>query len=446
MAGTTATRLTAMDARTGLMRTRRPMRASSGRRAWTTWNLFSELSWHRWRIGLVSRRCSWSFPTARARGRCRDSRDPPSNAGLASGGRPPPDSGSELPGPSRLWLDRPSLLPGVLPPGPPPRLTRRAPAPGSSRVRACAGHLPARALRRGRPTRSVRRRSSTRLKRPGPSFAASGVRARRSSGCKFPPGNCRCAGLDAGIHGRWRRNQVVNVVNAVLYIGADRRIVRAGVDHMSRRNDEKDGWKDERESEGFAMSTPPAWGEDRGAASRSASARHPYDGRAGRRDSRQRVEHRSRRSSLRPSVRHPDPRGEEDRRDARALAEACRLGAYRPAHRASDAPRHVRARLAVRDTLVRTRTRPLSPVRALLQQPGWQVPTGSAEHCSRRVLALPLPGRLRSDVAPLLAVMRQVHQPLASSDGWIAATMEVPASRRTGALSGGPANPLSGAA
>jgi transposase len=26
-----------------------------------------------------------------------------------------------------------------------------------------------------------------------------------------------------------------------------------------------------------------------------------------------------------------------DRRDARALAEACRLGAYRPAHRLSDA-------------------------------------------------------------------------------------------------------------
>src|SRR5499427_991953 len=46
-----------------------------------------------------------------------------------------------------------------------------------------------------------------------------------------------------------------------------------------------------------------------------------------------------------------------DRRDARALAEACLLGAYRPAHRLSDAQRHVRARLTVRDALVRTRTR-----------------------------------------------------------------------------------------
>ena len=46
-----------------------------------------------------------------------------------------------------------------------------------------------------------------------------------------------------------------------------------------------------------------------------------------------------------------------DRRDARALAEACRLGAYCPAHRVSDAQRHVRARLTVRDALMRTRVR-----------------------------------------------------------------------------------------
>ncbi len=40
-----------------------------------------------------------------------------------------------------------------------------------------------------------------------------------------------------------------------------------------------------------------------------------------------------------------------DRRDARALAEACQLGAYRPAHRTSDAQRLVRADLAVREAL-----------------------------------------------------------------------------------------------
>lgn len=45
-----------------------------------------------------------------------------------------------------------------------------------------------------------------------------------------------------------------------------------------------------------------------------------------------------------------------DKREARTLAEACRLGAYRPAHRTSDRQRHVRAQLAVRETMVRTRS------------------------------------------------------------------------------------------
>ena len=65
-----------------------------------------------------------------------------------------------------------------------------------------------------------------------------------------------------------------------------------------------------------------------------------------------------------------------DRRDARALAEACLLGAYRPAHRLSDPQRHVRGRLVVRDALVRTRTRYISIIRALLRQHGYRVPSG----------------------------------------------------------------------
>ncbi|MBI2469131.1 MAG: IS110 family transposase [Candidatus Rokubacteria bacterium] len=105
-----------------------------------------------------------------------------------------------------------------------------------------------------------------------------------------------------------------------------------------------------------------------------------------------------------------------DRRDARALAEACLLGAYRPAHRLSDPQRHVRGRLAVRDALVRTRTGSIALIRALLRQHGWRVPTGSAESFIRRVVALPLPGRLLSEVAPWLAVMRHVNQQLAYSD------------------------------
>ena len=57
-----------------------------------------------------------------------------------------------------------------------------------------------------------------------------------------------------------------------------------------------------------------------------------------------------------------------DKRDARTLAEACRLGAYRPAYRTSDEQRHVRAQLAVREAMVRTRSRYISVICTLLRR------------------------------------------------------------------------------
>jgi len=108
-----------------------------------------------------------------------------------------------------------------------------------------------------------------------------------------------------------------------------------------------------------------------------------------------------------------------DRRDARALAEACLLGAYRRAHRLSDPQRHVRGRLGVRDALVQTRTRYISLIRALLRQQGYRVPSGSAERFVHRVQGLPLPGRVRSVIAPLFALMRPLNRQLAYSDATI---------------------------
>ncbi len=108
-----------------------------------------------------------------------------------------------------------------------------------------------------------------------------------------------------------------------------------------------------------------------------------------------------------------------DRRDARALAEACLLGAYRPAHRLSDPQRHVRARLLVRDAIVRTRTRYISLIRALLRQHGYRMPSGRAEGFLGRVRAVALPGPLRSQIAPLLAVMRHLNRQLTYSDATI---------------------------
>ena len=105
-----------------------------------------------------------------------------------------------------------------------------------------------------------------------------------------------------------------------------------------------------------------------------------------------------------------------DRLDARALTDANLLGAYRPAHRLSDAQRHVRGRLGVREALVRTRTRYISLIRALLRQHGYRVPSGSAQGFIHRVDAMALPGQLRSAIAPLLAVMLAVDRQLTYSD------------------------------
>ena len=55
-----------------------------------------------------------------------------------------------------------------------------------------------------------------------------------------------------------------------------------------------------------------------------------------------------------------------DKRDARTLLDACATGAYGRAHRLSEARRHVRAELAVRDALVRTRTRYIALAKALV--------------------------------------------------------------------------------
>ena len=110
-----------------------------------------------------------------------------------------------------------------------------------------------------------------------------------------------------------------------------------------------------------------------------------------------------------------------DRRDARTLAEACRLGAYRPAHRTSDEQRHVRARLAVREAMVRTRAKYISLIRALLRRDGFRVPSGDVASFPRRLEALPPPVELRAEVAPLLALMASLSEQIKWADGELAA-------------------------
>jgi transposase len=109
-----------------------------------------------------------------------------------------------------------------------------------------------------------------------------------------------------------------------------------------------------------------------------------------------------------------------DRRDARTLAEACRLGAYRHAHRASDEQRHVRAELAVRDALIRTRTRYVNVVRALTRRDGLRLPSGEAAHTEAKLAALPLSPALAAELAPLRALWAPVHTQIAAADARLA--------------------------
>src|SRR5258708_33516371 len=90
-----------------------------------------------------------------------------------------------------------------------------------------------------------------------------------------------------------------------------------------------------------------------------------------------------------------------DRRDARTLAEACRLGAYRPAHRTSDRQRQGRAQLAGREALVRTRTKYISLGGALLRSEGYPIKSGNAEWFGRRGEQPADGGRPEEGSAPL---------------------------------------------
>jgi transposase len=105
-----------------------------------------------------------------------------------------------------------------------------------------------------------------------------------------------------------------------------------------------------------------------------------------------------------------------DRRDAQALMDACRLGAYRPAHRTSDPQRQVRAALAVRDALVRTRARYISLIRALVRREGLRVRTGMARYFVRRLAELKLPEPLATLIAPLLVAMETLDREIDAAD------------------------------
>jgi transposase len=105
-----------------------------------------------------------------------------------------------------------------------------------------------------------------------------------------------------------------------------------------------------------------------------------------------------------------------DKRDAAALAEACRTGTYRRAHRASAAARDLRRRLRIRRQLVRQRSGLICLLRALLRQDGLRLASGSAESVLTRLDRLTLPPALAATLAPLRTMLAQLTTTLAAAD------------------------------
>lgn len=110
-----------------------------------------------------------------------------------------------------------------------------------------------------------------------------------------------------------------------------------------------------------------------------------------------------------------------DRRDARSLAEACRLGAYRVVHRRSARQQAVSAELAVRESLVRTRTRTINLLRALLRQQGLRLPSGDADQVLPRLARVELPPPLAATLGPVLHLLRPLQAELRAADARVAA-------------------------
>lgn len=117
-------------------------------------------------------------------------------------------------------------------------------------------------------------------------------------------------------------------------------------------------------------------------------------------------------------------RTKTDRRDARTLMEACRLGAYRPAYRVSDARRHVRGQLVVREALVRTRTRYVSIAKALVRRDGLRVVGSESRFVAKRISALELSPDLAAELIPLFTVLSPINEQIAAADRQLALLCE----------------------
>jgi len=123
-----------------------------------------------------------------------------------------------------------------------------------------------------------------------------------------------------------------------------------------------------------------------------------------------------RRSGICSDVRHENEEGEDDKRDARTLAEACKLGAYRVTHRVSVEQRHVRSELAVRDSLVRTRTRYVALIKAAVRREGLRLSQGDPERTVSKLEAIELREEVLQEIRPILDLLSPLNREIDAAD------------------------------
>lgn len=103
-----------------------------------------------------------------------------------------------------------------------------------------------------------------------------------------------------------------------------------------------------------------------------------------------------------------------DRRDAEALAQACRQGYYRPAHRLSDEQRLRRVRLGVRAALVKSRAEYVRRVSAELWHHGLRLPRHGLARLRARLDELGPPTELRTLLEPLVEQVERLNEQLST--------------------------------
>jgi len=74
----------------------------------------------------------------------------------------------------------------------------------------------------------------------------------------------------------------------------------------------------------------------------------------------------------------------------------------------------------VRTTLVRTRTRCVSVIKAAVRREGLRVSAGTPEHTARKLALLPLSPATRDEVAPLLTLIATLNTQIAAADARLA--------------------------